>query len=117
MKMKKGLIVLIVVVAVVLILFFWIKGMYNTMVRMDETQLKLDDDNQFDINNVYQLKHSYSAMAIFRNYKGFIAISLFFTSCVYWNYYCHSFYYVYTQKNKIQDFYAIFLTATKVIDL
>lgn len=32
----------------------------RTLVRMDETQ--------FDINNVYQLKHSYSAMAIFRNY-------------------------------------------------
>lgn len=40
----------------------------RTMVRMDETQLNLDDDNQFDINNVYQLKHSYSVMAIFRNY-------------------------------------------------
>lgn len=40
----------------------------RTLVRMDETQLNLDDDNQFDINNVYQLKHSYSAMAIFRNY-------------------------------------------------
>ena len=40
----------------------------RTLVRMDETQLNLDDENQFDINNVYQLKHSYSAMAIFRNY-------------------------------------------------
>lgn len=40
----------------------------RTLVRMDETQLKLDDENQFDINNVYQLKHSYSAMAVFRNY-------------------------------------------------
>ena len=40
----------------------------RTLVRMDETQLNLDDENQFDINNIYQLKHSYSAMAIFRNY-------------------------------------------------
>lgn len=40
----------------------------RTLVRMDETQLNLDDDNQFDINNLYQLKHSYSAMAVFRNY-------------------------------------------------
>ena len=35
---------------------------------MDETQLNLDDETSFDINNIYQLKHSYSAMAIFRNY-------------------------------------------------
>ena len=34
----------------------------------DETQLNLDDETSFDINNIYQLKHSYSAMAIFRNY-------------------------------------------------
>lgn len=40
----------------------------RTLVRMDETQLNLDDENQFDISNIYQLKHSYSAMAIFRNY-------------------------------------------------
>ena len=40
----------------------------RTLVRMDDTQLNLDDENQFDINNIYQLKHSYSAMAIFRNY-------------------------------------------------
>lgn len=40
----------------------------RTLVRMDETQLNLDDENKFNINNVYQLKHSYSVMAIFRNY-------------------------------------------------
>lgn len=40
----------------------------RTLVRMDETQLNLDDETSFDINNIYQLKHSYSAMAIFRNY-------------------------------------------------
>lgn len=50
MKMKKGLIVLIVVVAVVLILFFWIKGMYNTMVRMDEAVSQA----WAQVENVYQ---------------------------------------------------------------
>ena len=40
----------------------------RTLVRMDETQLNLDDETSFDINNIYQLKHSYSALAIFRNY-------------------------------------------------
>lgn len=40
----------------------------RTLVRMDETQLNLDDETSFDINNIYQLKHSYSAMAIFRIY-------------------------------------------------
>ncbi|HIR95472.1 MAG TPA: LemA family protein [Candidatus Coprenecus stercorigallinarum] len=48
--MKKGLIVLIVVVAVVLILFFWIKGMYNTMVRMDEAVSQA----WAQVENVYQ---------------------------------------------------------------
>ena len=50
MKMKKGLIVLIVVVALVLILFFWIKGMYNTMVRMDEAVSQA----WAQVENVYQ---------------------------------------------------------------
>lgn len=36
MNMKRGYLVLIVIVAVVLVLFFWVKGMYNSMVRMDE---------------------------------------------------------------------------------
>lgn len=48
--MKKGLIVLIVVVAVVLILFFWIKGMYNSMVRMDEAVSQA----WAQVENVYQ---------------------------------------------------------------
>ncbi len=34
--MKRGYVVIIVIVAVVLVLFFWVKGMYNSMVRMDE---------------------------------------------------------------------------------
>ena len=50
MKMKKGLIVLIIVVAVVLILFFWIKGMYNTLVRMDEAVSQA----WAQVENVYQ---------------------------------------------------------------
>lgn len=36
MNMKRGYVVIIVIVAVVLVLFFWVKGMYNSMVRMDE---------------------------------------------------------------------------------
>lgn len=36
MNMKRGYVVLIVIVAVVLVLFFWVKGTYNSMVRMDE---------------------------------------------------------------------------------
>lgn len=46
-------------------------GRFNygrTLVRMDDTELNFDDENQFDVNNIYQLKHSYSAMLIFRNY-------------------------------------------------
>ena len=35
--MKRSYVVIIVIVAVVLVLFFWIKGMYNSMVRTDET--------------------------------------------------------------------------------
>ena len=34
--MKRGYVVIIVIVAVVLVLFFWVKGMYNSMVKMDE---------------------------------------------------------------------------------
>ena len=41
---------LIAVVAVVLILFFWIKGMYNSMVRMDETVSQA----WAQVENVYQ---------------------------------------------------------------
>ena len=41
---------LIVIVAVVLVLFFWIKGMYNSMVRMDETVSQA----WAQVENVYQ---------------------------------------------------------------
>lgn len=34
--MKRGLVVIIVIVAIVLGLFFWVKNVYNSMVRMDE---------------------------------------------------------------------------------
>lgn len=46
-------------------------GRFNygrTLVRMDETNIDISDDMSFDINNVYQLKHTYSAMAVLRNY-------------------------------------------------
>lgn len=40
----------------------------RTLVKMDETNITLDDENDFDVNNIYQLKHSYSAAAVLRNY-------------------------------------------------
>lgn len=49
--MKKGYVVLIVIAAVVLILFFWVKGMYNSMVRMDENVSQA----WAQVENVYQL--------------------------------------------------------------
>ena len=48
--MKKGYVTLIVIVAVVLVLFFWIKGMYNSMVRTDETVSQA----WAQVENVYQ---------------------------------------------------------------
>ena len=48
--MKRGYVVLIVIVAVVLVLFFWIKGMYNSMVRTDETVSQA----WAQVENVYQ---------------------------------------------------------------
>ena len=50
MKIKRGYVTLIVIVAVVLVLFFWIKGMYNSMVRMDETVSQA----WAQVENVYQ---------------------------------------------------------------
>ena len=50
MKMKRGYVTLIVIVAVVLVLFFWIKGMYNSMVRTDETVSQA----WAQVENVYQ---------------------------------------------------------------
>ena len=48
--MKKGYVVLIVIAAVVLILFFWIKGVYNSMVSMDENVSQA----WAQVENVYQ---------------------------------------------------------------
>ncbi len=48
--MKRGYVVLIVIVAVVLVLFFWIKGMYNSMVSRDEAVSQA----WAQVENVYQ---------------------------------------------------------------
>lgn len=40
----------------------------RTLAKLDGMSINLDDDNQFDINDLYQLKHSYTAMAVLRNY-------------------------------------------------
>ena len=48
--MKRSYVVIIVIVAVVLVLFFWIKGMYNSMVRTDETVSQA----WAQVENVYQ---------------------------------------------------------------
>lgn len=40
----------------------------RTLFKMDGLTLNIDDDNQFDLSDLYQLKHSYSGMAIMRNY-------------------------------------------------
>ena len=48
--MKRGYVVIIVIVAVVLVLFFWVKGMYNSMVRMDEGV----SNAWAQVENVYQ---------------------------------------------------------------
>lgn len=34
---KKSMVVWIAVVAVVLVLFFWVKGVYNSMVQLEES--------------------------------------------------------------------------------
>ena len=38
------------------------------MIKIDGLTLNIDDDNQFDINDLYQLRHTYSGMLILRNY-------------------------------------------------
>ena len=48
--MKRSYVVIIVIVAVVLVLFFWIKGMYNSMVRTDETVSQA----WAQVENIYQ---------------------------------------------------------------
>ena len=36
--------------------------------KLDNVTLNLDEDTQFDVNDMYQLKHAYSAIGILRNY-------------------------------------------------
>lgn len=40
----------------------------RTLTKLDNVTLNLDEDTKFDINDMYQLKHSYSAIGILRNY-------------------------------------------------
>lgn len=40
----------------------------RTLMKLDNVTLNLDEDTQFDVNDMYQLKHAYSAIGILRNY-------------------------------------------------
>ena len=40
----------------------------RTLTKLDGLSINLDEENQFDVDDLYQLKHSYSAMAVLRNY-------------------------------------------------
>lgn len=40
----------------------------RTLTKLSDLSINLDEDNQFDVNDLYQLKHSYSAMVVLRNY-------------------------------------------------
>lgn len=40
----------------------------RTLTKLRGVTINLDEDNQFDIDDLYQLKHSYSVMAMMRNY-------------------------------------------------
>lgn len=40
----------------------------RSMMKLNDLSIDLGDDNQFEVNDLYQLKHSYSAMAVLRNY-------------------------------------------------
>ncbi|GLL55659.1 hypothetical protein [Bacteroides finegoldii] len=40
----------------------------RTLTKLDGVTLNLDDDTNFDVNDLYQLKHSYSVIGILRNY-------------------------------------------------
>lgn len=48
--MKKGTIVLVVIIAILVIIFLWVKGSYNSMVREDENVQKAWSQ----VENVYQ---------------------------------------------------------------
>lgn len=72
--MKRGYIVLIVIVAVVLILFFWVKGIYNSMVTMDEEVSKA----WAQVENVYQRRADLipNLVATVKGYAGHEASTL-----------------------------------------
>jgi hypothetical protein len=40
----------------------------RTLMKLNDVTINLDEDNQFDIDDIYELSHSYSAMACLRNY-------------------------------------------------
>jgi hypothetical protein len=40
----------------------------RTLVKLSGVKLNLDEDTQFDVNDLYQLKHTYGGIAILRNY-------------------------------------------------
>lgn len=40
----------------------------RTLMKLDNVTLNLDEDTQFDVDDMYQLKHAYSAIGILRNY-------------------------------------------------
>lgn len=40
----------------------------RTLMKLDNVTLNLDEDTQFDVDDMYQLKHTYSAIGILRNY-------------------------------------------------
>ncbi|MGL4993863.1 MAG: hypothetical protein ACRC6R_07045 [Bacteroidales bacterium] len=40
----------------------------RTLSRLSEADIIINDDNQFNINDMYSLKHSFTGMAILRNY-------------------------------------------------
>lgn len=72
--MKRGYVVLAVIVAVVLILFFWIKGIYNSMVTMDEGVAKA----WAQVENVYQRRADLipNLVATVKGYAGHEASTL-----------------------------------------
>lgn len=40
----------------------------RSLTKLDNASIKIGDDLNFDMDNVYSLSHSYSGMAIMRNY-------------------------------------------------
>ncbi|WP_390599691.1 hypothetical protein [Bacteroides sp. f07] len=40
----------------------------RTLTKLDGVTLNLDEDTKFDVNDMYQLKHTYGAIGILRNY-------------------------------------------------